>query len=376
MQLQLATDKLAAFREIASDNMHELLRSALADTSDPTHAQRLLDHMLQTVVTGVVTETHLHVKYNMADDLEALFSLVWATQQPEWKGPAGVPSPPSGSPGMSLAAGGAGASVGGVARCTIKPEFLPAIVKSLNVLMQSVLERRSALLSSRDNDPDFDDEERQRMDIVMEADDGLISNCTDTMGYCIKMNRAAALPALAQHMSTFLLPYLANKDAAFRAFRVAALCMCIDVIEYASPEVCCARACCFASCSLRVADAACFSSVCTTDLIIVPLRSQARSSDARSLTPSFRRSCRTCWKLHAMKSRSCDRLACTASAFVRSMPARRSTPLCQSHWSGSSRQSARRQRVRARTPAPLTMRCRPCLRWRASAPPALASMLQ
>ena len=69
----------------------------------------------------------------------------------------------------------------------------------------------------------------------MSSEDDVVTSCVDAVGYTIKQHGAAAIAPVTASLAPWLLQYLQQTSAVTQPFRVAALCLCDDMIEYASP---------------------------------------------------------------------------------------------------------------------------------------------
>jgi hypothetical protein len=69
----------------------------------------------------------------------------------------------------------------------------------------------------------------------MEAETEFLGNLVDTMGYAIKQHGGAIFPAVSEAIGPYLMQFLPDRSEGNTALRAAAVCMCDDLIEFASP---------------------------------------------------------------------------------------------------------------------------------------------
>ena len=114
---------------------------------------------------------------------------------------------------------------------------LSTLFEHMQEVLESVRQRREATVEEVvKRTTDADDEDVERLKDLLEPETSLVTHCVDIIGYCIKMQRARTMPYIGEVLGPYLMPLLTNKDSFMEPFRAAGICLCDDLIEYASPE--------------------------------------------------------------------------------------------------------------------------------------------
>lgn len=175
------SDQFPAIREIAAQAVVPLLKAGLADRTDASHGQRILDGMVPHLIHQLKHERNLEVLYTLGEATCEAFKLAWASTTLEYNGPDGAAdaaaaSAPQGSPaGSPSKAGGHKYSP-----AIIPLACLPALFEAIQDVYENSAARRQAMAEETNRNPDADEVRSVRIavlfdiavDVVADDDNG------------------------------------------------------------------------------------------------------------------------------------------------------------------------------------------------------------
>lgn len=233
MQRENLHAPFASLREMAVAGVRYCCLAALADVSRPAFAQQMFAAILPDILLMVEEERHIEVLYAIGEALEVLLKLSYESLTDS----AAVTAPVVACAALLPTT----ATVGGVTgtphtSIVIPLEQLSDVFETVQVMIESARRRRQVVIDEITSNPDADEQEAERLKAELQPEEEFITHCVDAAGYCIKTHRAAAIPHIQAALLPYLLPYLAEDSAFSSAVRCAAICVCDDLIEHASPE--------------------------------------------------------------------------------------------------------------------------------------------
>lgn len=220
----------AAVREFAAGGLRGILLSALADVSDLSHAQRVLEALLPPVLAKMAKEHDEEVRPLLGEAVSELFRVCYESTSDGAAVDVAIVAPKVGAGGVEHE------GPTPHTRAIVPLASLPSILKSLQAVMQGCYERREAAKKQHAKNPDADEEEVMRFETQMEGEDELLMNMVDSVGYIIKQHKDAAMGPVGATVAPFLLKWLPEKSELNASLRAAAVCLCDDLLEFAGPR--------------------------------------------------------------------------------------------------------------------------------------------
>ncbi len=154
------------------------LQAALADTTDPTHAQRMLDLALPVLASRLAKEHDLEVLYLVAEALEEALKWTWATCKADHTGITG-----------------AGPGAGPPPRCRVGAALLPPVFAALSTAFTACVDRRTATAKATLANPDADDEDAAKLSEKLHNEDEFLSHLVDSLVRCEPLLLLVTCPA-------------------------------------------------------------------------------------------------------------------------------------------------------------------------------------
>jgi hypothetical protein len=232
----------ASLREVALGGIQYVMLASLADVEHPKVAQACFELFLQGLLNMIDDEGQVEVLFTISEAFVILFKLAWESYCSKVVESAPA-SPPFGSP-VNAQAELARSVVDTLSPSGSTPHsyvvipesILPTLLDAVHAMMASSMDRREEVISNAVKNADADEEDVEKLQMALEPENDLMSNMIDVVGYCIKVHGARVLPVIANCLGPFLLPFLSEKRKFMEPLRAAAICICDDLVEFASPE--------------------------------------------------------------------------------------------------------------------------------------------
>jgi importin-5 len=209
----------AAVRTEAAAASSSLFLAALSDQQNKMHGQIIFDRILPVLLPALVKEHDDETRYLLAEAIEEIMREAHETHLAE-KVSSSISS--SAAPPSSI---------------TVSNDLAVCLCTNILAAMKTTIMNRQESVKAMMENPDADEEDVAQFEESQEAEEDLFTNLIDSIGYLIKVRKQSCLQILQEtNLLPTLIGFLNTKEPLFDSFRAGAVCICDDLLEFASPE--------------------------------------------------------------------------------------------------------------------------------------------